>query len=271
MLLVIQLTAFLNSLTSMSIQELMQEYQQLLSSQQFDENELDYNVLDKHLQMLEMLGITQTSLVSIFDMFQQKHIYLSSNFSSILGYNLDEVHQSGNEYFDKKVHPEDFFQSTETGIYFLKMAFAIPHQERVHYKLFFDYRIQNSGGEYVRVIEQFKLLEADKRGNIWLALCLLDLSPDQNLDIPFRSRLMNMKTGEIYNFEPLKSQINTLSNREKEVLSLLSQGLISKQIADHLYISQHTVNTHRQRIIEKLNVSNTIEAIRYAMRVGILG
>ncbi|GAB4344967.1 MAG: hypothetical protein OHK0038_25200 [Flammeovirgaceae bacterium] len=255
----------------MDIQDLMQEYQQLLDSQKFEESELDYAVLDKHLQMLDMLGITQTSLVSVFDMFKQKHIYLSSNFASVLGYNLSDVQTDGNEYFNKKVHPEDFLQATETEIYFLKMIFAIPHQERGNYKLFFDYRIQNIKGEYVRVIKQFRLLEADKKGNIWLSLCLLDLSSDQNLETPFRSRLMNMKTGELYNFEPLKPQLTSLSNREKEVLSLLAQGLISKQIVDHLYISQHTVNTHRQRIIEKLNVSNTVEAIRYAMKVGILG
>jgi len=37
-----------------------------------------------------------------------------------------------------------------------------------------------------------------------------------------------------------------------------------------LYISVHTVNTHRQRIIRKLDVSNTSEAIRYALDLGIL-
>jgi len=46
--------------------------------------------------------------------------------------------------------------------------------------------------------------------------------------------------------------------------------LISKQIADKLFISVNTVNTHRQRIIEKLNVSNTAEAVQHAGRLGLI-
>ena len=62
-----------------------------------------------------------------------------------------------------------------------------------------------------------------------------------------------------------------LSMREKDVLNLIAKGLISREIGDILYISVNTVNTHRQNIIEKLNVRNTSEAIQYAMNIGILG
>jgi DNA-binding CsgD family transcriptional regulator len=51
---------------------------------------------------------------------------------------------------------------------------------------------------------------------------------------------------------------------------LLASGLISKQIADKLFISVNTVNTHRQRIIEKLDVTNTAEAVKYGVSVGLL-
>ncbi|MDO9040407.1 MAG: LuxR C-terminal-related transcriptional regulator, partial [Bacteroidota bacterium] len=61
-----------------------------------------------------------------------------------------------------------------------------------------------------------------------------------------------------------------LSFREQEILQSLAKGLISKQIADKLFISVNTVNTHRQRIIEKLNVSNTAEAVQYAGRLGLI-
>jgi DNA-binding CsgD family transcriptional regulator len=83
---------------------------------------------------------------------------------------------------------------------------------------------------------------------------------------------VNIETGEIFVFPP-ESKKNelieaSLTSREKEILRLVADGLISKQIADKLYISVNTVNTHRQRIIEKLNVSNTYEAINYATNLG---
>ena len=61
-----------------------------------------------------------------------------------------------------------------------------------------------------------------------------------------------------------------LTGRETEILKLISAGLISKQIADKLYISVNTVNTHRQLILEKLNAENAIEAIKFAKKLGIL-
>ena len=44
----------------------------------------------------------------------------------------------------------------------------------------------------------------------------------------------------------------------------------SKEIADELHISIHTVNTHRQRILAKLGVDNSLEAVKYAWILGIL-
>lgn len=99
-------------------------------------------------------------------------------------------------------------------------------------------------------------------------MSILDISPEKDISIPFRCRLVNSKTGELFHFPP-EEALPKLSSREIEILSLVSKGLISKQIADKLFISVNTVNTHRQRIIEKLNVSNTAEAIQYASKLGL--
>ena len=61
-----------------------------------------------------------------------------------------------------------------------------------------------------------------------------------------------------------------LSPREKQILSLIKEGYLSKEIAEKLFLSVHTVNTHRQRILEKLNVGTSIEAIRYSSNLGLL-
>ncbi|WP_353885389.1 LuxR C-terminal-related transcriptional regulator [uncultured Bacteroides sp.] len=55
-----------------------------------------------------------------------------------------------------------------------------------------------------------------------------------------------------------------LSVREKQVLSLIDKGLTSKKIAETLSISINTVSRHRQEILGKLQVKNSIEACRVA-------
>lgn len=55
--------------------------------------------------------------------------------------------------------------------------------------------------------------------------------------------------------------ISILSNRENEILQLLAKGLLYKEIAGHLFISQETVRKHVYHIYEKLHVNNRVEAI----------
>ena len=57
------------------------------------------------------------------------------------------------------------------------------------------------------------------------------------------------------------TQIDTLSNREAEILELLAKGLLYKEIASQLFIAQETVRKHVYHIYEKLHVNNRIEAV----------
>lgn len=57
------------------------------------------------------------------------------------------------------------------------------------------------------------------------------------------------------------SSLNVLSNREKEILELLARGMLYKEIAASLFISQETVRKHVYHIYEKLHVNNRVEAI----------
>jgi len=68
--------------------------------------------------------------------------------------------------------------------------------------------------------------------------------------------------------EEKEPQILTL--RECEVLRLIASGLTNKQIADKLFISVKTVETHRTNIMQKLDVHTIAELVRYAIKVGLI-
>ncbi len=67
-----------------------------------------------------------------------------------------------------------------------------------------------------------------------------------------------------------KRLLQILTQREKEVLTLIKAGKLSKEIAELLGISLHTVNRHRQNILEKLSVGNSVEAIMAATVMRLL-
>ena len=68
----------------------------------------------------------------------------------------------------------------------------------------------------------------------------------------------------------ITDRYDTLSEREREVFQLIAEGRANKEIADLLHISPSTVETHRARIMEKLDVHSAVEIVLYAVRKGII-
>ena len=62
----------------------------------------------------------------------------------------------------------------------------------------------------------------------------------------------------------------TLSDREREILQLVAEGRSNKEVAALLEISAATVETHRARVLQKLDVHNTAELVLYAVRRGVI-
>lgn len=65
-------------------------------------------------------------------------------------------------------------------------------------------------------------------------------------------------------------RFDTLSEREREVFQLIAEGNVNKEIASLLHLSPSTVETHRARIMEKLDVHSASEIVLYAVRKGII-
>ncbi|MCW4467952.1 response regulator transcription factor [Flavobacterium sp. MFBS3-15] len=77
---------------------------------------------------------------------------------------------------------------------------------------------------------------------------------------------------QVFNYLRGKNTVNTdqLSSREKEIIKCVSQGMNTKAISGVLFISEHTVKTHRRNIMHKLNVKTSAELIKLALDKGII-
>ena len=98
----------------------------------------------------------------------------------------------------------------------------------------------------------------------------IDISPDQQEAETVDCTVLNLKNGEMFSPSPSLQTFSPLTKREAEILRLIQKGLLSKEIADRLCVSIHTVNIHRQNLLRKLGVQNSIEAIRIGYETGIL-
>jgi DNA-binding CsgD family transcriptional regulator len=259
-------------MTQQEIANINETYFKLLEQQKIVAADLDYSILERHIPNLQKLADIGNSIISVFDACKKEHVFYSSNVSVMLGYNPQEAESVGQHFLDNKIHPDDFYELMQNALSIFKLFFNFSVDEKINHKLISEYRILNAANNYVRVIEQQQVLELDSKGNLWLALSILDISPNQkNMNEGLLSELLNFRTGIIIPFIETKELITVaLTKRETEVLKLVKDGFLSKEISDKLAISLHTVNTHRQRVLEKLGVSNSMEAVALASKLGLI-
>lgn len=70
--------------------------------------------------------------------------------------------------------------------------------------------------------------------------------------------------------EALSCEPVVISERESEIIALIAEGYTNGQIAEKLYLSGHTIGTHRKNIMQKLGVNNTAAVVMYAVKTGLV-
>lgn len=244
------------------IMQLEREYMAVARSVRLEEAGLDYGLLDGHVRQLEQWAAIGGSVLSVYDCNRMEHAYESPT--------LCECFKNEQGVFDGvQIHPDDYEAVMKNAVAAMKYVFRNNKHCR-DLKMIREYRAF-AYGQWRRITEQFFVLETDQQGNAWLTLSVVDVSPNQSAPFKVCSRLVNHKSGDV--FSPIDEYYDSekiLSHREVEVLSLVAQGMLSKEIAEGLHISIATVNNHRQHILEKLKVDNSMEAVRYAQVLGIL-
>lgn len=244
---------------------------ELWSRQRISSYDVNYDLWNKKRETIEAFSKMSQSCIFTVDVFKERYDFASENFSRIFGYNpawIKTIRKQG-DFLEERIHPDDRAQIKEYQIEHGKFIYSLSPAERNDYQQIFQFRMLNARHQYVNVISRHQVFEKDQNGKAWMIMGVMDISPDQSLAAKIKRTVVNRKTGEIVS--PIfVAGDKQLTSREKEILSLASQGFLSKEIADRLQLSIYTVNNHRKNILEKLNVDNVIEAIITARALGII-
>ena len=185
-------------------------------------------------------------------------VFLSDRFGHY--YYVTEYIEASQEIdIEKLVHPDDWEVVRRIDKKVWEFLNTLPEEEKLTYKYIYELRVLERG-KYVRMIYQMRIL-AFKEDN-FLAMGIIDIAPEQLANTSVRFQIKNCLTDEIVPFAIESAADTLLTPREREVLALAKEGMFSKEISKKLNISIHTVNRHRQNILEKLQVDNMIEAVK---------
>ena len=180
---------------------------------------------------------------------------------------IKTIRQQG-DLLEERIHPDDRMQLTECQIEHGQFIYSLPPEERNDYRQIFQFRMLNARQQYINVSSRQQVIETDRNGKAWIIMGVMDILPDQTPIERIKRTVVNRKTGEMLPTCTV-SPDKQLSNREKEILRLIRQGFLSKEIAYQLGVSIYTVNNHRKNILSKLDANNIMEAIHIVENLGI--
>jgi len=209
-----------------------------------------------------------TTFFCITNTASQNFEFISKNFTACTGLSKDKMMEGGMDYFWSLFHKDDispWLECLKELMSFTMLELTDEQRKRMSYT--WNYRIKNAKGNYVTIIQNTTPIQFDDQNKPMIGLAHYTvLECDLNMDICACAKYLNDKN----EYETLfyKNVSNTylldvISNRERDVIRLLITKKSSKQIADSLNISKHTVDTHRRNILKKLHLSSTAELTTY--------
>jgi len=254
---------------------LRKEINYIYEKQNLDAERLEPEVVENCRHKIEIITSVDNDCRVITDASTDSCYIYGGAFANLIGLcdsnsYAQKMDSSDEDVIYNLIHPEDLVDKRMLELYFFKYIDALSDNEKMEYMAACHFRMRDRLGEYIFVDNSTRVLHLSPNGKIWLILCCYNLSSIQEPLPGIASRIINNTTGLVTEVSLSDKRSRILTEREKEILGLIKDGRLSKQIADILGISVNTVNRHRQNILEKLSVGNSVEAVTAASLMKIL-
>jgi len=195
---------------------------------------------------------SKNSMISVYVIETNQFLCCNEGIKKFIGKNYSKLFDQGWEFWFELIDGKESKPIKEKLKAFLKPPL-------IYQKLNLKYHISNFYKK--RVFIKHELLMYKLKDYSLIVNYLFDISEKEKIENYFN-------THELIKFKPsTNNESYPISTREREVLGLIGDGYSSKQIADKLYISNHTAISHRKNLIEKFQVKNTAQLIKRASKV----
>jgi DNA-binding CsgD family transcriptional regulator len=219
------------------------------------------------LAELKNYPLTKNQSLYLLDWQNGKIIY-HKGIENLLGYDTTEINIP---LITNCIHPNDIniaYRLLKGSVELATETPTFPHQDLL---VSLTYRMRKKDGNYIKVLRQSNVFHASPEGKMLSNFSILtDISfidTSNRVDWKFEGHNIDDTKFKqvIYN-----EYQDFFSQRELSIIQLISQKHTSRKIAEKLYISKHTVDTHRKNILNKSNCKNAEELLNFCKKNGIL-
>lgn len=229
-------------------------------------SDCDCTCTQKDHQQIDKFQILPSQAIYVFD-WKNRTISYQKGIHQLLGYTENEFDTS---LLADYVHPEDAARYVQLVKITNEWARNL-EPEPFSVEVIIDYRIRRKDGNYIKVMRQSTIYEVCKDRSPRSAFNLLTDISRIKRDNSVNLSVTSLSTGEVFleNQDPMQV-FTKLSGREVEILDHLKKGSNSALIAEKLFISRHTVDTHRRNMLAKTSCKNVMELVQKATHMGII-
>ena len=191
--------------------------------------------------------------------------YVSDNISNVLGI---APHQITLKKLYSFIHPQDLTPILVASKKLIEFLYNNLHTLQPNQLIAtFDYRIKTKKGYYIRVLSQNSMISKNHTEKTCKIITLHSDISHYKTNQRIKFDLINYGDSIDFTFpdEELNNMAMFFTPREREVLTLLVSGRNSTEIGKELYISKHTVDTHRRHMLTKTHLCNTAELVAFAV------
>jgi DNA-binding CsgD family transcriptional regulator len=223
--------------------------------------------LDFHKKLLNVFQ-AGSYYYMVFNICKMELEFISPDISGVLGYKSNEINTM---FFLEQIHPDDkpYFLNFENKL--TEFFNLLPLEKRGSYKYQHDYRIKTKDDKYIRLLHQIIPIEYDETSYYRSLVLHTDITHIKPCGTPSFSIIGLGNEPSYYNIQDTvditESNI-VFTKKEREILKFMVEGRSSKEIALALYISVHTVNTHRKNILKKTDATTLLELIGKVIKEG---
>ncbi|MVM31342.1 hypothetical protein GO755_14960 [Spirosoma sp. HMF4905] len=219
----------------------------------------------EHNPLLNQMLLMQGAALAVKDVSSMQYPLILGDVENVCGWPKELFFNEGVEAYIAKIPLADQPGLEEMTKSINAYVAALPPEKIKSFRAIFDYRMIRKDGRVARICQESIVLKTDQQGNILFFLALVsDIShvkriDKQHLHLTDGTEHLLFEVDDTNQCSPL----DLLSKREVEILKLLNQSLTSDQIAEKLFISVHTVNTHRQKMIRKMGMADTTDLLNF--------
>ncbi|RYE57385.1 MAG: LuxR family transcriptional regulator [Sphingobacteriales bacterium] len=186
--------------------------------------------------------------------------YISRNSNEIFGTETADYFNKNLSNYFHRVHNTDQadLQSCFEALHeYLRM---IPSDQHIQYRGILHYRFRKPNGQYVYLHDEKAVINFNGSGNLYFAL-IRDITTEKKFEgVKLEIYSMLHPHSRLKEFKPGMEK-SRLTKRENDLVTLIKQGLSTKEIAWYLKISHHTVRNTKSKLFEKFKVNNAIELL----------